>query len=1155
MFDFVRMSAAVFALLGFVTSAFAFDVNDLSKGIAILNQLSVGTPPTPNTAARPVEQPRAAKPRAPRPSSAATREIQTLLARLGYDPGPADGLVGRRTAAAIRAFERDRGLAITGAPGARVLANLREAAQHGAGSGTAAASSGPSFDCRKATTSTELAICGSDDLAELDRAVARNYAAALDVRDAHGRARLQAGQRDWMTERDRCGADVMCLVAALAARSQALVMLANAEDAGPEIPISPVPSPEPGPGASTTAGQAILPAFDAIEQAEDPRADIAAGSEDRPRFFLTNHFTPREDASALEADRRRMVTRLEYAADPGAMADDKFLMRLLDTLPDDRLDELIGRIYPGDMPDIVANNIAAVRQTHGPVVTQVSGLLNEFDRHLLLQEGRAMVERELPHDQVPNPLEVDLICSVSFGVYDFDTKAFEMLASSCREGRLDVTGASLLTEYRTGPSVGPILKEVTEARAFSERLGANRQVLVSTPARLSVDKSGPYPKLLIEETGAPVLHPMQSLDEVLYRYPVAEGAAPEVPETPDFLAATEGMHHVPAAYFALRVAPDVLSEEDWLSLTERQIEYDQHRNDPAVFAHEKVADRQASFAAPELVEEFKDKVGAVLSELDTAAVARMEVMSQWVDYRDGKLTSSEPWGYLRELYQDDRQQAMASELGAAAMVADPGLLERFNVQELPRSLVTNLPLLVKNVKLIMDRRPRIPEIGMEPSAAEELFVEKCRREKLAMDAATGADLARAHDGWNECISRANELPKGFVIDLAVEFAGAKRWAQGIVLETRLKEARLYNSRGRNFASLDAAAFPKLDALLAFRISEVDTTYGTDFGPNIALVYEPVEMILFDAGQGGPVIDPGAVRFRHVFAPSPEGSGTISPDDGNATAAAGPPPGAFAVLGVQLGDDFDTGVEQLAQKVGAEQRLHARTATRQAALEDQTAAPILDWEAYHNAVLLQAPESRDMVAVYHEPPVEASTVTAIVRTKLFEPGTGPSWPALRDNLLKSYPQIDAADLEGLDDPDTVVLWDAPEHRAGDPFDAQASACQSALNAAVKAYLPTLISHRRARDESKRLVFDPRATWADAEGAETVPSLATPLSMPRLFGESASCPPHEVMALIMLYGDDGRVVEYRQAVTMPAHVAAIAERRKPEAAEAAEADFDL
>lgn len=48
-----------------------------------------------------------------------TSLVQARLAALGYDPGPLDGIRGRRTVAAIRAFQRDRGLAADGVVGPR----------------------------------------------------------------------------------------------------------------------------------------------------------------------------------------------------------------------------------------------------------------------------------------------------------------------------------------------------------------------------------------------------------------------------------------------------------------------------------------------------------------------------------------------------------------------------------------------------------------------------------------------------------------------------------------------------------------------------------------------------------------------------------------------------------------------------------------------------------------------------------------------------------------------------------------------------------------------------------------------------------------------------------------------------------------------------
>ena len=52
------------------------------------------------------------------------REIQTALAKAGYLPGPIDGVWGRQTAAALRAFQKDKGLAVDGIAGPQTAAAL-----------------------------------------------------------------------------------------------------------------------------------------------------------------------------------------------------------------------------------------------------------------------------------------------------------------------------------------------------------------------------------------------------------------------------------------------------------------------------------------------------------------------------------------------------------------------------------------------------------------------------------------------------------------------------------------------------------------------------------------------------------------------------------------------------------------------------------------------------------------------------------------------------------------------------------------------------------------------------------------------------------------------------------------------------------------------
>lgn len=49
-------------------------------------------------------------------NKAAVARVQAGLLKLGYDPGPADGIMGSKTETAIRAYQRDHGLLVDGRP-------------------------------------------------------------------------------------------------------------------------------------------------------------------------------------------------------------------------------------------------------------------------------------------------------------------------------------------------------------------------------------------------------------------------------------------------------------------------------------------------------------------------------------------------------------------------------------------------------------------------------------------------------------------------------------------------------------------------------------------------------------------------------------------------------------------------------------------------------------------------------------------------------------------------------------------------------------------------------------------------------------------------------------------------------------------------------
>jgi hypothetical protein len=88
--------------------------------------LAMVDPETRGTAvALPAAPSAAPEPPAPWEYGTHVREAQVLLSQLGFGPGPIDGLLGPRTAAAIRAFQRLKGFETTGTLSSPVVAALR----------------------------------------------------------------------------------------------------------------------------------------------------------------------------------------------------------------------------------------------------------------------------------------------------------------------------------------------------------------------------------------------------------------------------------------------------------------------------------------------------------------------------------------------------------------------------------------------------------------------------------------------------------------------------------------------------------------------------------------------------------------------------------------------------------------------------------------------------------------------------------------------------------------------------------------------------------------------------------------------------------------------------------------------------------------------
>ena len=70
-----------------------------------------------------------------------------------------------------------------------------------------------SFDCSQAKTASDIVICNNADLGQMDKELASLYRSHLKdyEHDPKIVKKLHGTQISWLTERNRCGSDVLCL--------------------------------------------------------------------------------------------------------------------------------------------------------------------------------------------------------------------------------------------------------------------------------------------------------------------------------------------------------------------------------------------------------------------------------------------------------------------------------------------------------------------------------------------------------------------------------------------------------------------------------------------------------------------------------------------------------------------------------------------------------------------------------------------------------------------------------------------------------------------------------------------------------------------------------------------------------------------------------
>lgn len=142
---------------------------------------------------------------------------QAALNILGFNVGVVDGIPGNATRSALAAYQQSIGQPPSGNLTADTAVSLFEI-----GIASTAFRVEPSFDCARAQSPSEKAICASDELSRLDRALSEAYKKAFSQQASGYRETFKGQQIAWIAGRDQCGGDALCLAAAISQRIEVL---------------------------------------------------------------------------------------------------------------------------------------------------------------------------------------------------------------------------------------------------------------------------------------------------------------------------------------------------------------------------------------------------------------------------------------------------------------------------------------------------------------------------------------------------------------------------------------------------------------------------------------------------------------------------------------------------------------------------------------------------------------------------------------------------------------------------------------------------------------------------------------------------------------------------------------------------------------------
>ncbi|MDB6176184.1 peptidoglycan-binding protein [Paracoccus sp. Z330] len=358
--------------------------------------------------------------------------IQAALNNLGFDAGPVDGQGGRQTQEAVLAFQRSLGRPATGTLTRSEWKELSDIPS----------AIGPSFECARAATPTEQAICADPALAALDRVLGDAWTAQRQVDNSDSRL---AEQRIWLAERDACNDDVACLQASMKGRLSVL---------GGELPAT-----SPGLAAATDGTAQVAETGAAMAVSAEGGLVTVNGRILYSPSDLGRQIVPLLSSLSVQDHEQEWTRRLAYTQwiagsddlEKGLAGTRGTLRRYFDLLPRDAQDEIVQfGLSASGMTD--SENNSCFKNTRASRYScAAQNLPTEFDRRRFQQVAATIVARTAKAEQLDLPIAVRAFCPLGpiDRAYDFDTSTVDwawMIANGCHLNQPDTDLAAAVPQ-------------------------------------------------------------------------------------------------------------------------------------------------------------------------------------------------------------------------------------------------------------------------------------------------------------------------------------------------------------------------------------------------------------------------------------------------------------------------------------------------------------------------------------------------------------------------------------------------------------------------------------------------------------------------------------------------------------------------------------